>query len=149
MESFEVKGDNGFLKIEIKEVYGFPDETSHFGGYECRADIEIKIPSYHVKGNFHTSTGEIFQFYEELSKCQIKLKGEVEYQTLENNLEIRVKYNNMGRTEITGKFQQSMGISNCLKFEINSDQSFIKYTVDELETIVNKYGNMTGVKKEK
>ena len=148
MESFEIKGDNGFLKIEIKEVFGFPNRTSHFGGYECRADIHIKIPSYQVEGNFYTSTGEIFKFYNELEKCQIVLKGKAEYSTMENNLEMIIKYNDLGRTEISGRFQQYMDAVNCLEFEINSDQSFIKNTLDELEVIVKKYGNMKGIIKD-
>jgi len=144
MEIFEIKGDNGFLKIEIKEVFGFPNRTSHFGGYECRADIEIKIPSYHVKGDFHTSTGEIFRFYKELKKCQTELKGVAEYSTIDRNLDIKIEYKEFGQTLITGRFQQYMGSINCLEFEINSDQSYIKYTVDELQKIVKKYGDMKG-----
>ncbi|MFT6937660.1 MAG: hypothetical protein ACJA1N_001964 [Saprospiraceae bacterium] len=149
MNNFEIKGDNGFLKVKIINVFGYPNRTSHLGGYECRASIEINIPSYQVKGTFYTSTGEIFRFYEELNKCQNELKGEAEYITAEPNLEINIKYNNMGQTKITGKFQQTLSNSNCLEFEIDSDQSFIKYTVDDLAEIVRKYGNMKGIKEEK
>lgn len=145
MESFQIKGDNGLIRIELDEVFGFPNQTSHFGGYECRADIEIKIPNYHVKGDFYTSTGEIFRFFEELNKCQKEIKGEAKYLTLEGNLELKVKFDNSGHAEINGRFQQSMGVENILHFEINSDQSFLKYTVDELKVFVNKYGDNKGI----
>ena len=145
MEVFEIKGDNGFVKIEIKEIFGFPDETSHFGGYECRADIEIKIPSYSAKGDFYTSTGQLFEFYEELKVCQAQLKGEVKYLTFEGNFALKIKYTELGHVEISGMFHQSMSNINCLEFEINSDQSFLNYTVEELEVITSKYGNNKGV----
>lgn len=147
MECFEIKGDNGLIRIEIDKVFGFPNQTSHFSGYECQADIEIKIPSYHVKGDFYISTGEIFRFYEELNRSQKEIKGEAKYLT-EGNLELKVKFDDSGHAEINGRFQQSMGTENVLHFEINSDQSFLKYTVDELEVIVNKYGDNKGIKKQ-
>jgi hypothetical protein len=146
MESFEIKGDNGLIKIELRKVIGFPEKTSHFGGYDCQTDIEIKIPNYQVKGDLYTSTGEIFSFYNELKKCQDELTGEANYLTLEGNLELKVKYNELGQTVITGRYQQEMGIGNCLEFEIKSDQSFLKYTVEDLELIVNKYGGNKGIK---
>jgi len=144
MDSFEIKGDNGLLRISISEVFGFPNQTSHFGGYDCRADIEIRVPSYFVKGDFYTTTGEIFNFYEALNKCQKEIKGDAKYSTSEGNLELNVNFDELGHTEVYGRFQQTMGIGNNLSFEIKSDQSFIKYTVYQLLEIFKKYGNNYG-----
>lgn len=146
MERFEIKGDNGFIKIELKEVFRFPNKVSNFGGYECRADIEIKIPNYQVKGNFCTSTREIYNFCEDLKRCQSSLNGAANYSTYEGHLDLKIKYNGSGQAEITGSFQQSMLIPNCLAFEINSDQSYLKYSLDEIEMVVKKYGDNKRVK---
>lgn len=98
MESFEIKGDNGLISIEIDEVFGFPNRTTHLGGYDCRANIEIKIPSYHAKGRFYTSTGEIFMFYEALNKCRKEIGGEARYSTFEGNLELKVTFDDSGHS---------------------------------------------------
>ncbi|GBG58440.1 hypothetical protein SPFL3102_02162 [Sporomusaceae bacterium FL31] len=34
MDSFKIKGSNGFIAITFKEVYDFPERTSVLGGYE-------------------------------------------------------------------------------------------------------------------
>ena len=149
MESFQIKGDDGEIKIKIEEVYGFPNQTCFSGGYECKAVVEIKIPCYHAKGTFYTSTGEVYRFYEQLKTCQEKVSGEANYSTLEGNFEMKVKYNALGQTEITGKYQHSLGVLNCLNFEIGSDQSFMKYTLAELEVIVKKYGGNKGIIEQK
>jgi hypothetical protein len=140
MESFEIKGDNGTLKIGLKEVFGYPDQTSPFGGYDAKATIEIEVPNYHVLGDFYTTTGEIFSFDKALKKCQEELKGEAEYLTYEGNFGVKINYTESGRIKIRGKFQQHLGIENCLSFEISGDQSFMKFTIDQLALILKKYG---------
>ncbi len=144
MERFTIKGNDGFIKIGIKEVFGFPNKTSHTGGYDCMADIEINIPGYRATGDFYTSTGELFEFFSSLKQGQENLNGIAEYLTLEGNLNINVTYNELGQVRILGFFQQSMHIETLLKFEISSDQSYIKYTLDELEILVKKYGDLKG-----
>ncbi len=69
MESFQLKGDNGFISIILVKVYGFPERTSYFGGYEAETLIEIKSSNYNVKGNLSTTTGEIYEFYQALKTC--------------------------------------------------------------------------------
>lgn len=34
MTGVEIKGGNGYLKIQIQKMFGFPESTSPFGGYE-------------------------------------------------------------------------------------------------------------------
>ena len=41
------KKDN--TKIELNEVYGFPNETSYLGGYDVKGKIDIKSGNYFVK----------------------------------------------------------------------------------------------------
>ena len=146
MEEFELKGDNGIITVGIEKIFGFPNETCFKGGYECIVKIEIKVGSYSVKSSFYTSTGELFKFYEKLKTCQTQLNGIAEFDSYENNLELTIKYE-FGKIEICGKYQDNLATDNILEFDFNSDQSYFKNSVEQLERIFDKYGGMKGVKK--
>ena len=146
MEEFELKGEIGIITAGIEKTFGFPNETCFKGGYECVVGIEIKVGSYSVKSSFYTSTGELFNFYEKLKTCQSELNGVVEFDSYEKNLELTVKYGS-GKISIWGTYQENIAIDNKLEFEFNSDKSYFKNSVEQLERIFDKYGGMKGVKK--
>ena len=67
MEKLLIKGESGsFIEIIYSEVYGFPENTSYFGGYEVSAKINIKSEGFSLNSDFYTSTGEIYTFFENL-----------------------------------------------------------------------------------
>lgn len=41
MEEFTLKGDANYLKIELVEVYGFPESISYNGGYDTKSVVKI------------------------------------------------------------------------------------------------------------
>jgi len=145
MEEFELKGENGIIILGIEKTFDFPNKTCFKGGYECIVGIEIKVGSYSVKSSFYTSTGELFKFYEKLKTCQMELNGVAEFDSYENNLELTVKYES-GKIGIWGKYQENLATDNILEFDFNSDQSYFKNSVEQLERIFDKYGGMKGVK---
>ncbi len=144
MEEFELKGENGIITIQIKEIFGFPNETSLMGGYDCAVRIEIGVGSYLVKSSFYTSTGEPFKFYKKLKKCHDELNGIAEFDSYESNLELNIKYE-LGKILIRGKYQENLGVENILEFDFYSNQSYFKYSLDQLVQICNKYGGMKGI----
>ena len=148
MEIFEIKGDNGILTIEIEKTFDFPNKICFKGGYECIVGIEIKVGSYSVKSSFYTSTGELFKFYEKLKICQTELNGIAEFDSYESNLKLTVNYR-FGKIGIWGKYQENLAKENILEFDFDSDQSYFKKSIEQLEEIFDKYGGIKGVKKQK
>ncbi|MBR9845776.1 MAG: hypothetical protein GYB35_06535 [Algicola sp.] len=146
MERFELKGENGIITVGIEKTFDFPNATCFKGGYECIVGIEIRVGSYFVKSSFYTSTGELFKFYEKLKICQSELNGVAEFDTYEEHLKLTVKYDS-GKISIWGTYQENLAIDNTLEFDFSSDQSYFKNSVEQLERIFNKYGEMKGVKK--
>ncbi len=146
MDSFTIKGDDNFITITIEEVYEFPDKTCSWGGYDTRAIIEINSSNFRVKSHLYTSTGEMFVFFQQLKECNSKLTGTAIYQSYEGNLKFTASYDNLGHVSISGEFSKQDILDNRLRFTFNTDQSFIKYTIDELDLIASKYGDMEGVK---
>lgn len=146
MEEFELKGENGIIKVGIEKTFDFPNKTCFKGGYECVVRIEIRVGSYLVKSSFYTSTGELFKFYEQLKTCQSELNGAAEFDSYEENLKLTVKYDS-GKISVLGNYQENLAIDNILKFDFNSDQTYFKNSVEQLERIFDKYGGMKGVHK--
>lgn len=147
MEKFTIKGNSDFITVIFEEVFGYPDSTSHFGGYDLRTFIEIKSGNFCVKSSLYTSTGELYEFYQNLKKCNEELTGTANFISYEGNLELIAEYDNLGHVNIKGAFTEQNQYDNELKFEFSSDQTFIKSTVNELGFIADKYGDKKGIKK--
>ena len=148
MEQFTVHGENGsHIMISFEEVYGYPDTTCYWGGYEVRTRIKIKSGNFQVDSTLWTSTGEIHGLYESLKSCNSDLQGTVNFITYEGNLDLKIDYDNLGHAGISGRFFEQGHFENELRFEFSSDQTYLNSTINELREIVDKYGDKKGIKK--
>ena len=145
-EGFTIQGESGnFIRINFREVYGFPETTSVWGGYDLRSALEIKSSGFQVNAQLFTSTGELFLFYQQLQQCNNLLTGSAVYSSYEHDLAFAAQYDNMGHVNISGRFVEHREGDNELKFEFLTDQSFIQGTLSQLNGLVKKYGNMQGI----
>ena len=145
MNEFVLRSNQEFIRIELIEVFGFPKDTSHYGGYDANGIVEIKSGNYYVEGEMWFATGEVFDFYNQLKRCYSELKGEAIFWSSEANLKIGIKFNSLGKIIIQGYFKEQLGKGNELQFEIESDQSLIPSTLEELKKFVSYYGDNKGV----
>ncbi|WP_047154065.1 WapI family immunity protein [Aneurinibacillus tyrosinisolvens] len=147
MNKFEIAGKNGFIRIEFNEVFGFPKQTSYLGGYDVEGKIEIKSRNYYVKeAKLWFSTGQVYEFFIRIQECYNLLKGNATFSDSENNLEFSLSFIKLGHIHIQGRFQELGHEENILKFEFESDQSYLSSTLQQLKNIVEHYGDLKGVK---
>lgn len=147
MEEFSIIGENdNHIIIEFTKVFGFPEKTSHFGGYELQASLKIKSGNFNLKSSYYTSTGELFMFYEQLKKINEKVSGKANYSSYEANLKLDIEYDKLGHVNVSGSFIENTFYNNKLSFEFETDQTFITQTINDLKVIVDKYGGLKGVK---
>ncbi|QIZ08572.1 hypothetical protein HFZ78_19195 [Priestia megaterium] len=147
MNEFEIAGKQGFIKIELIEVYGFPNETSYLGGYDVKGKIDIRSGNYYVKdAEIWFSTGQVYQFFIQLQKCYNQLKGSCTFSESENNLKIEFNFNRVGQINIQGYFQEVTHQENILHFEFESEQSYLISTLHQLNNMVDQYGDLKGKK---
>lgn len=144
MEEFSLAGDNNFIKISLVEVNGFPATTSHWGGYDAQCKLDLQIGDYSVSSSFYSSTGEIFEFYQDLAECNDLLSGTVYFRNYEDNLLINLQYDVNGSITILGSYR-SAKFDGMLNFNYKTDQSFIQSTLQQLKKITAKYGGMKGI----
>ncbi|WP_223696508.1 hypothetical protein [Hymenobacter psoromatis] len=146
MDSFSVRGFNGFLEVEIDKIFGFPDQTSHFGGYDTESRVKVESNGFSVDSKLWLSTGEVFDLYNSLREAHEKLNGSAKFESSERNLSFAINYELLGRVSIQGEFRDNKLEDNFLRFEISSDQSYLNRTLVELTQFVRKYGDNSGKK---
>lgn len=150
IKTFEIKGfSSERIKLEITEVFGFPDETSFRGGYDIKCNLEITSGIYIIRtNNYYSSTGALYNFYNELLKCYNDLKGIASYKLNypENYFDLNIKFDELG-IAISGKYQDDPVVKNILNFKFTSDQSYFKEVISDLKKIVLRFGNNRGIKK--
>lgn len=147
MEAFTLRGGTNFVTITFEEVYGFPNSTCPWGGYDVRSSVEIKSREFAVKAIFWTSTGELFEFFQQLKERNLKLtKGTLYFNSYEGNLKFKTYYDDLGHILVEGSFSEQNEFANKLEFAFSTDQTFIHATIQELQAIADKYGDMQGIK---
>ena len=145
-DEFILRSDNGLIHLKINEVFGFPDTTCPWGGYDTKSTIEIISSNYSAKGEVYISTGELYEFYEQLKTCYKTLQGNAELLSYEGNLKMKVSFDGIGHATIKGSYKEHHHEDNELLFELASDQTYIFQAVSGLEDIISVYGNNLGVK---
>ena len=144
---FEIKGfSDERISMEITEVYGFPEETSFRGGYDVQCSLQISCGVYNMRTDcYYTSTGALFDFYNELSKCHKDLQGTASYKVYcpENDFELDIEFNARG-VKIRGKYQDVPTVKNVLSFEFESDQSYFNEVIADLKRVALQFVGKQG-----
>ena len=147
---FEINSPDGdCIKMEILEVYGFPNGTSFRGGYDILCSLEITAEAYTVRSErYYSATGALYDFYIALQNCYDKLNGKAIYNVYhaENDLDFEVNFDN-GKVKVSGSYQDNPHVKNVLSFEFISDQSYFKEVLNDLKKIVLLFGDNKGMRK--
>lgn len=147
MDGFRIEGKNGYIQVCLKELFDFPNNTSFAGGYDGKWRLEIKSSNYYASGEIYASTGEMYKFYCLIKECYNKLNGIAELLTYESNLKLEVRFDKLGHVVIVGEYVERSDEDNKLVFEIISDQSYMFKTLNDLEKLWGKYGDLDGIKR--
>jgi|GEM_PF-1527345 len=135
-----------FLKLTIAQIHGFPQILSPFGGYDIECEVDIKSRGFSATGKIWCTTAVLYQLYEKLKDNSTHLTSELSFDNnFEQDLEFKIKYDELGHVTIEGSFVEHHDTINQLEFEFTSGQTFIQQTLLQLSTIVATYGGMKGI----
>ena len=137
------------IEIFIGEVFGFPENTGHDGGYDFKGTVSICVGSYAVNDAIiYCSTGALYRFFTDLKQCYQSLEGTAELRhSLENELVFVLKMTKMGHGVVEGEYREFPHLSNKLTFEMKTDQSCKPTAIDELLNIEKLFGNNYGLRR--
>ena len=145
MESITLNSSNGYIKFHLNDILGFPNETCYYGGYDILGEIEIKCDNYFVKGSLNLSTGNIFNFYTQLTELFNSLESVAKFDSYEHQLSFFVNVNKLGHLSVEGEYREDLVNNSRLIFALEADQSYLNDWLSELKKVVNKYGNNLGI----
>lgn len=143
-DEFYLYAEDGSIYFSIEEVYGFPGQTSAFGGFDTRSSIEIESSNRLIKGSFYITTAELFSFYRQLEECYKTLKGAAVLTNYGGNLKLTVEMDDLGHAKITGFFREKLHEESELRFELQTDQTRLFQPVSGLYDIASVYGDEQG-----
>ena len=126
--------------IEIDVLYrNYPNSSDYWDGNWVTSNINIKIPGYLVNFGANLRTDELRDFTNEIKLMSKHLKGKANLKNLENYLHIECGMEKLGNIIWTAETCFPAGYGAVLKFEFESDQSFLIRLIKELETILTAF----------
>lgn len=145
MDEFTLRGGGDSLQVCLEEVYGFPDRTSVFGGYDVLGTVVIRCGAYSVRGPLWFSTGEVWKFSTQLRRAYDELTGEARFRSSEGNLDFTLRFNARGHWALLGVYQEHHTVDTRLVFAMESEQSYLVETLAQLAQVVAAYGDNGGL----
>jgi len=144
MLAFRMTGIDELIELTIDEVWGFPNETSYGGGYGAKGILSIRAGDYFVSAAHYFTTGELYWFLIALKQGYDTLSGEAVLENTERELELKCEFNKLGHVIASGKFQAIPSVNNILSFTIKTDQTQVKDSIANLQTVYEIFGDNKG-----
>ncbi|WP_165996194.1 hypothetical protein [Bacillus sp. Cs-700] len=134
---FKLLGDETNIVIKVIGRQ-HPDATDYWDGNWIFSIINIEIPGYSVEFPASLRTDEIFSFMEELKNLDETLKGKASFKNMEDFIVLEAEVDLTGKVMWTGETCYPLGTGAVLKFDFESDQSYLKYIIKELKAILEE-----------
>ena len=147
--AFDIRGaNNERVKLEITEVYEFPQITSVYGGYDIKCRLQIDSDVYRLRtDDYYSATGMLWAFFKGLNKCYSELNGKCSFDGDCEGKDLSFDvYFAQGRVVVCGKYQNDRMRKNILEFEFCSDQSYFASVLTDLRKVVDMFGDNRGLK---
>lgn len=130
MEKFTLAGETGRVSLS------FEYSQSRASAREYRGTVSIASWGYQAQGKVWFAMEDVAAFHQRLRACYEALEGVASLATQEESLKLDVVFERNGRVAIQGTFRESHNEGNELRFRIQTDQSFIAQSLEELAEVV-------------
>lgn len=129
---------NNSLKISVFG-YARPDSTDYWDGNWVRTNAKIKCGGFSGNVSGLMRIDELKMFYDNLKQLHGDLHGGVTFITMEEWLEIKVHATKLGQIGISGFLREYHFTSNRLIFGFEIDQTFLRNSINQLETVLKHF----------
>ena len=138
--SFEVLGDSGAqVTLTLHQLPEHLHAADCEGGYAfLSVDVLVKVEGFSGRRNITMVPQDLLGFLSPLRECQLSLSGEAGLTTLEDQFALKLAYAPNGLVTADGYLvDHSMG--NSLAFVINTDQTALNDTLEQLEKLCSRF----------
>lgn len=109
--------DDNWLRVKI---------TVHAGGFRGKVDASIM-------------TGELVRFAAQLQPLYETLTSTAEFNTLEEQLQLRLSGDGKGHIDLKGEVVDRAGIGNRLCFDLEFEQSQLAASIRQLDAVITAF----------
>ncbi|MGD6831239.1 WapI family immunity protein [Sutcliffiella halmapala] len=127
-------------KIEIDVLHrNYPNSSDYWDGNWVKSKIKIEIPGYLVRFDADLRTDELRDFVNEIKLLNRSLKGIASLKNLDSYLQFECQMGKLGQMLWTAETCYPAGYGAVLKFEFESDQTFLNRLIRELDDILTHF----------
>jgi hypothetical protein len=134
-------GGERFERLAIA-VNGY-ENSDRTGDYHddnwLTAEISIAVGAFRGKCHANFQVAELLGLHAELQSLQKSLKGQVTFEPLEGQLNLRFTGNGYGGIELKGRALDQPGIGNALDFTLQLDQSQLSTSIGQMNELLAKF----------
>lgn len=135
---FHLIGEKTVIEIDIL-AREYPNSCDYWDGNWLVSNVKIEIPGYNVNFNASLRADEISEFMKGLMLMHRNLSGEAKLTSLESYIHLEGEIDKLGQIHWFGETCYPAGSGAVLTFEVDSDQSYLKDLIKELEDISYVY----------
>jgi hypothetical protein len=127
------------LQIEIMGYERQQPVREFYDDNWLKVRISVSAGGFRGEADASFLTEELVSFLTQLRPLYTSLRGQAEFQTMENQLRLILVGDSKGHIGIDGVFLDDAGVGNGLTFKINFDQSQLGQSMRELEQAITKF----------
>jgi hypothetical protein len=104
-------------------------------------NVVIRVQAGGLQGKATATfiTAELIEFLSQLRPLYETLSGEAEFDTMEQQLNLKLKGDGKGHVELCGEVLDQSGIGHRLNFTLHFDQSQLAASIRELERVTSQF----------
>jgi hypothetical protein len=136
-----LSGDGGQVQIEVHD-YERPESTngSDANWLVCRCGVAVREFSCDV--SLSVAAEDFVRFYRELNEAVRLLKGAAVFTTMEDGLQLEIKFKSGGHADVVGIVRSqfsNLPAQTKLVFAFDTDQSLLSLSVDGLRAVIQEF----------
>ncbi|HAO99567.1 MAG TPA: hypothetical protein DCQ83_05935 [Fibrobacteres bacterium] len=127
-------------RIEV-DVQSYEREATgeYYDDNWLTVEIRIQAGGFHGKMSASFITNELITFLSALRPLYQSLNGTARFDTLEEQLSLKLTGDGRGHFELSGEVSDQPGIGNSLRFTLQFDQSQLGTSIRELEQVTLRF----------
>lgn len=135
---FELKDSGDFIRIDLQNL-NYPTAELDWDRNWIKSKVTVKAGGFSGRFSCDLMTTDFERFKRGLTLLYDKLDGTASFDTIEGQVEIKIKGDGIGHFEANCFVMDQAGIGNKLDFEINFDQTIIPEMIRQLNDITTTY----------
>jgi hypothetical protein len=119
-------------RLEITLV-GAPSDLKAEGYDWIKGQVQIEVGAFKGELELQLCVSDIIRFKEQLEPVYERLEGVAEFNTVEDQLSIRIEVDKLGHVQASGYLLDDFVAGNKLHFNISYDQTLLWHTISEID----------------